>query len=284
MGTADKPCLDAVLEAGIADAVADRLVELGATAIEQRDESTMVRTRAGTVEISAGFDDAKTRDLAVAALAAEGISAVAADVGDDGWSSRWREFFRPVVLDALQIVTPWMDPPRGDLRTITLDPGQAFGTGGHATTRLVLKLLEDRARGGRLPPDVLDVGTGSGILAVAAALLGARRVLGVDIDDEAVRAATSNLESNGVADRVEVRAGTAADVEGCFPLVLANIELRAFEHDGAEIARRVAGGGELLVSGLLAGQEEACLAALGALEIVESRAEDGWIALALRRP
>jgi ribosomal protein L11 methyltransferase len=279
-----QPCLLVFAKADRAEEAAALLLDAGAGALEERDDGTMTGSaREGAVQLIAGFPDASSRDGARDVLAARGVEALAADVGDDGWSSGWRAFFEPVVLERLQIVAPWMEPPRADRRTIVIDPGLAFGTGGHATTRLVMSLLERRAAEGGLPDAVLDVGVGSGVLSIAAVMLGAGRALGVDIDPEAVAATRANASANGVAGSVEAVAGTPDDLGGAFPLVLANVELGAFSSCAPAIAALVAPGGELFVSGLLEEQIDAGEALFPGFERTALLTEDGWAAIALRR-
>ena len=122
--------------------------------------------------------------------------AAATDVDDD-WAERWRQFHRPVRVGRLWVGPPWEEPD-GDAIAIVIDPGRAFGTGGHPTTRLCLALLEEEERG-----SVLDVGCGSGVLSIAAAKLGFGPVLAVDFDPQAVEATERNAADNGVS--LEVR-------------------------------------------------------------------------------
>jgi len=284
MPVTPSPCLSVLVRRDAAEEAIERLVLLGATAIEERDETTM--TGAGAADAAclvAGFADSAARDAAALALSHGGVEAIPMDVADDGWSSGWRAFFKPVELSRLLIVTPWMRVEARGRATIVIDPGLAFGTGGHATTRLVLELLERRAIERGLPAEVLDVGTGSGVLAIAAIKLGATSAVAIDIDPAAVIATRENAAANGVDAAVEARAGTAAEVSGAFALVLANIELAAFEICAASVAARVVPGGELYVSGLLVSQVDACAALFPGFETIASAAEDGWAALALRR-
>jgi ribosomal protein L11 methyltransferase len=284
MKDVEYPCLLAFVRPERAEEMSFALVDLEATAVEERDDGTMTGSaRAGAVQLIAGFGDRTARDRAQDALLAMGLEAAAADVVDDGWSSGWQAFFQPVVLDRLQIVAPWMEPPRRDRETIVIDPGLAFGTGGHATTRLVVRLLERRAAKAAMPDAVLDVGVGSGVLSIAAVELGAGRALGVDIDPESIEATRTNAAANGVGESIEARLGSAADVDGEWPLVLANIELGAFLSCATDIAARVAPGGELLVSGLLEEQADACAALFPGFEIAARVVEDGWAALSMRR-
>jgi ribosomal protein L11 methyltransferase len=277
------PCLSIVVQGAQAEIATERLVDLGAAAIEERDGTTMTGPGAPDATcLVAGFADASARDRAAFELARDGVEAIPMDVADDGWSAGWRAFFKPVVLARLLIVTPWMPAAVDGRERIVIDPGLAFGTGGHATTRLVLGLLERRAEERGLPAEVIDVGCGSGVLAIAAVKLGAARALAIDIDPEAVTATRENAATNGVAGAVEARLGTAADVSGAWPLVLANIELAAFEACAADVAMLVAPGGEIYLSGLLEGQVEACAALFPGFAREASMIEDGWAALALR--
>jgi ribosomal protein L11 methyltransferase len=118
--------------------------------------------------------------------------AAAADVADD-WEDRWRQFHRPVRVGRLWIGPPWEEPD-ADALAVVIDPGRAFGTGGHPTTQLCLRLLEDEERG-----SVLDIGCGSGVLAIAAAMLGFAPVRAFDFDPQAVEATERNASANGVA-------------------------------------------------------------------------------------
>ena len=144
-----------------------------------------------------------------------GGAASAADVDDD-WEERWRQFHRPQRVRSLWIGPPW-ERPDADAIPVVIDPGRAFGTGGHATTRLCLQLLEAEERG-----SVLDVGCGSGVLSIAASKLGFAPVRGLDFDPQAVEATERNAAVNGV--EIEVRLGDIRDAE--LPdadLALANI-------------------------------------------------------------
>ena len=116
---------------------------------------------------------------------------------DDGWEHRWRDFHRPVVAGGLWIGPPWIEPPSGT-PVVVIDPGRAFGTGAHPTTRLCLELLAGQPRG-----SVLDVGCGSGVLSIAAARLGFGPITSVDVDPVAVEVARGNAAANGV--QIDVR-------------------------------------------------------------------------------
>ena len=259
--------------------------DLGPLAIEQRDATTMIPSeKPGTVEFRAGFATTPERDRAFEELkqTVQGdVAITVADVEDDGWSQKWREFFKPVVLTKIQVVTGWMTPPRPELIPIVIDPGQAFGTGGHATTRLILRMLEQYADAG-LPDRVLDVGTGSGVLAVAAVKLGAKKVTAIDIEEESILSTRENAEKNHVAQGVEAILGTADTLEGTWPLVLANIQLSVFENHAESIAAKIAPGGTALLSGLLVEQIDPCMALWPGFQLISKLEEDEWAALAIR--
>ena len=130
-----------------------------------------------------------------------GFDVVAAEDVPEGWEDRWRRFHHGVEVGRFWVGPPWEDPPL-DRQPIVVDPGRAFGTGAHPTTRLTLELLQTLA-----PGSLLDVGCGSGVLSIAAAKLGFAPVLGIDLDDAAVEATLANARANGVA--LEARRGDA---------------------------------------------------------------------------
>lgn len=287
MSKLDKtPCLKIFVDPERADDASGILGDLGPCAVEQRDGSTLNGGEDGRTVLIAGFDTQEDRDAAAERLLEHawlGTQVEKTEIGDDGWSTAWRAFFQPVVLEKIQVLTPWMDPPRRDRLTIVIDPGQAFGTGGHATTKLLLGALETLAEEGELPEEVFDVGTGSGVLAIAALLLGSKRALGVDIEQESIDAALENADRNGLGGRLEVRLGQASDVKGDYRLVLANIQLAVFEQCALDVARAVAPGGLALLSGLLEGQRDATLELFPGFAVEATLSEGEWIALRLRK-
>ncbi len=259
------------------------LFDFGASAVESRDSATMTPEESGRGELVAGFGDAASRDRASAELdrvGGEDTEVRAEDIGDDGWSTRWRDYHRPVLLDKLEVVAPWMILPPTERERIVVDPGQAFGTGGHASTRLILQMLE---RITDIPARILDVGTGSGVLAIAAVKLGAGKVTAIDIDAASVSAARENADRNEISDSLRLGHATPEEIEGEWPLVLANLELGVFQQSAGAIARLVAPGGEVLLSGLLVEQLEPCLALWPGFALVEKHEEQEWIAAAIRR-
>jgi len=156
-------------------------------------------------------DPALIRESLVRADESARIDLSSCVVGD--WAERWREGVRAHEVGLLRVAPPWLVPAGDSTRTVVIDPGMAFGTGEHATTRGMLRLLSTIVRPGDF---VADLGTGSGVLAIAAAKLGATRVAAIEVDPDAVPNAQANVERNGVADRVCVFAG---DARALLPLV-----------------------------------------------------------------
>jgi ribosomal protein L11 methyltransferase len=198
----------------------------------------------------------------------------------------WRAHARAARVGRLHVRPSWVDEPAGDPEAVevVVDPGRAFGSGAHVSTRLALAALVDHVRGGER---VLDVGCGSGVLAIAAVRLGARAAVGVDVDPAAVAAARANADRNGVGRRVAVVEGDAAGgvaPAGPYDLVVANLlapELRAV---APAVAAGLARSGVAVVAGLLAEQRSDVLAAyraVGLHDVGEPRTDEGWTALVL---
>jgi ribosomal protein L11 methyltransferase len=202
-------------------------------------------------------------------------------VGKNDWATSWREHFHVVRIGRNFVIKPgWREyTPVGDDIIIEIDPGLAFGSGLHPTTRLCLKILEDMPLTGI---DMFDVGTGSGILSIAALKIGARKIRAVDIDDVAVRVALENFELNDVSDHVEMDVGSAASNGGRqWPLVVANILAHILIELMPNLSAAVAPGGKLILSGMIAEQESEvqASAATAGLQVIERYQEEDWVAL-----
>jgi ribosomal protein L11 methyltransferase len=208
-------------------------------------------------------------------------------VDDDSWADAWKAYFKPLRVGRRFVVKPsWetWDAAPDDL-IIEIDPGMAFGSGSHPSTRLCLELLEETVRRGER---VLDWGTGSGILGVGAVLLGAREVVAVDLDPVAVRAAEENAERNGFADRIRTSVASieAVPADAPFDRVVANIVADPIIAGAGEIAARLRPGGPALVAGIIDRRETEVVRALEAagLCLLRTAAEEEWRGLLFELP
>ena len=227
--------------------------------------------------------EASARASAAALLGSEQLFHVK-QLPNRDWRTAWHDYFdlvrvpgsRPIVIRPPHI--PY-DAKPGEL-VIDLVPGLAFGTGQHQSTRLCLGLLAEQIRGGER---VLDVGTGSGILAVAAAKLGASSVVAVDIDPLAVDAARQTVRQNRLAERIEVRGGSIPE-GATFDLVTANLTADILQYVASDLAGALESGGLLIASGLIGSRRDEVVSALGdvGLQLRSERSEDDWRALLLR--
>jgi ribosomal protein L11 methyltransferase len=201
-------------------------------------------------------------------------------VDDKDWLASWKAEFVPIRIGAFLVRPTWSEAVAGDAVELVLDPGMAFGTGLHPTTQQCREALSTLPLEGK---SVLDVGTGSGILAIAAAKRGASPVVAVDTDALAVDAARENAVRNGVA--IPVGEGSAADVPGRFEVVIANIVSPVLQRIAPDLVARLSGGGTLLVAGISAPAEAATREAFAQvrLSVLDRTERDDWIALALRR-
>ncbi|CAM3565719.1 50S ribosomal protein L11 methyltransferase [Halomonas lysinitropha] len=209
-------------------------------------------------------------------------------LADRDWEREWMDDFHPLRMgERLWIVPSWHAPPEPDAVNLHLDPGLAFGTGTHPTTALCLAWLDGLAVAHDLQGlEVLDVGCGSGILAIAALKLGARQATGTDIDPQALQASRDNARRNDVAE-ADLRLCYPEQLEaGEFPLVVANILAGPLVELADEIAGRVAPGGHLALSGILEGQAGEVLDAYRGRGLVmdEPEIREGWVRLSGRRP
>ena len=206
-------------------------------------------------------------------------------LAEEDWAGAWREYFHPrLVTQRLIVAPPWEKAqPQGDQVVLVIDPGQAFGTGQHQSTQLILRHLERLADFGELPATLLDVGCGSGILGLAALRFGARHVLGIDVDPEAIAASQANAELNGLSAGLEVSLTPLEDIEQRFPLVLANIIVHELCLLAQPLVARLAPGGELVLSGLLVDQINQVREAFGAqgLSLKSQDSLAGWACLVM---
>lgn len=211
-------------------------------------------------------------------------------ITDEDWSTSWKEHFKPLRVGKHLVVKPtWEDFPAGpDDILLDIDPGMAFGTGTHPTTMLCLTVLEKLLSGLRNEKKTmtaLDVGTGSGILTIAAAKLGIAHIFAVDIDLEAVKIAQENCRLNGVEDRVTVSDTPLALINGSFDIVLANILAEDLVRMAPDLVARVNQDGLLILSGILIEKETLVIDgyANSAMTLTEVSREGEWSCLVLQR-
>lgn len=202
---------------------------------------------------------------------------------EQDWVRLTQSQFKPVAITPnFWVVPSWHQPPAAATQLIRLDPGLAFGTGTHPTTRMCLRWLARHA-GASAGQRVLDYGCGSGILAIGAALMGATDIDAVDIDPAAVQATRDNARHNGVADSL-LHAGLPDAVSGRYGVVLANILATPLKLLAPLLAAQLAPGGHLVLAGILARQEAELLAAYAPLlQLAVADREDGWILMTARR-
>lgn len=205
-------------------------------------------------------------------------------VDDDSYLDAWRTWAVPWRAGRRTVLQPaWVpreDAPTGDDLVVVLDPGRAFGSGSHESTRLSVAALEDVVVPGQR---VLDVGCGSGVLAIVACLLGAADALGIDVEPQAVAATEANAAANGVAGRVQVAMVPLAEVPGEFDLVIANIGGRVLFDLAPELVAHARPGGCLVLSGIVDDQVDALVAALAGCVERSRASESGWSAVVLER-
>jgi ribosomal protein L11 methyltransferase len=263
--------------------------ELGALGVVEQDDA------AGRAQLRAFFPESTDRsalvsdvDRYLAALESLGFvragEAAVATVADTDWAEAWRAHFAPLPIGRrLLVVPPWETPPETNGRLVlTLEPGRAFGTGQHATTAGCLELLEAIVERER-PTRAVDLGTGSGILAIAAARLGVSEILAIDSDPDAVASATANVERNDLRDRIRCACADASTLESePAPLVLANLLAAAHHALASRYRRLVAAGGTLVAGGCLDAEADDVTTALAAhgLHRVAARSIEGWTTLA----
>lgn len=258
------------------DAVVAALFRLGAQGIQEVDDQLV------TLLADAHLAD----DVTCAVLAASPDARVETEPAPRvDWSERWKSALHAHVLGSLVVAPPWLAEDADARRTVVIDPGMAFGTGEHATTRGVIRLLPSVLHDG---DRVADLGAGSAILSIAAVKLGARHAFAIEVDPDAIGNAEENVARNGVADRVTVLEGDASSL---LPLVapvdvvLANIISSALVQLLAPMASALAPRGHAILSGILREERAEMLAALdaGGWRVEREDIEDIWWTVAIAR-
>jgi ribosomal protein L11 methyltransferase len=235
------------------DVLSAVLFELGSAGIETQEDN-------GVVLIASFPPEARPDEESVSALLSE-VEITGADVSLSqyaaiDWSTHWRQHFHPIGFGEgekrIDVVPTWLDPPAGAKHVLRIDPSSAFGTGLHATTAMCIERIVEWSPVG----SILDVGTGTGIIALAALELGASRAVGTDIDPEALRVAAENAERNGFGDRLVLTGDEPSALGEKFEVVAANILARPLIDLAPEIAGALAPGGRLILSGITQSQVE----------------------------
>lgn len=248
---------------------------------EQDQEEMLRRVREGLLEVSQYCD------------IGEGTMA-ASETEDKDWINNWKEYFHQFYVDDILIKPTWEPVPEGheDKLLIQIDPGTAFGTGQHETTQLCIRQLRKYAADGA---KVLDVGTGSGILGIAALKLGAGQVFGTDLDENAIAAVKENLEANGIgAEKFRVVQGNIIEDKevqdmagyGCYDVAVANILAPVIIFLQEEIPVHLKKGGIFITSGIINTKEEDVKRALASnreLEIIETTYQGEWVSITARK-
>ncbi|MBQ7094936.1 MAG: 50S ribosomal protein L11 methyltransferase [Clostridia bacterium] len=206
------------------------------------------------------------------------------DLPEEDWQSGWKQYYKPISVERLTVVPMWEDYTAKEGETVMkIDPGMAFGTGAHETTRLCLKALTQADLEGKA---VLDIGCGSGILSIGAVALGAKEAFGCDIDRLAVEVARRNAELNGLADRCTYEAGDLLEaVEGKYPIVTANIVADVILTLLKDLHAVLEEGGLFITSGIIDTRKDELMEAISkaGLTILSIEEERGWVAIIARR-
>ena len=209
-----------------------------------------------------------------------------ASLPEQDWGENWKRFFKPVqVTPRFLVKPPWsrVRSKRGQI-PIDITPAMAFGTGTHATTILCIQALEERLK--RKGQSVLDVGTGSGILSIIAAKLGAKEVWGIDIDGVALENARENVETNAVSNIVKIRKGSIGSLRKKFDVIAANIDIKSLRRMRRPLIGHLKNHGVLILSGILEGEKERIrlhYSGAGRLRWVKTAQGGEWVCLTFKK-
>lgn len=297
-----------------ADAVVDRLMSLGATGVSIEDPADILELirRPGSLIVSdKAFEDALppyvvvrawfdeevlSREEGFRAEVEKALQPVAEvfDLGEgwialrsleeEDWSNNWKQYYKPLKVSPRLVICPsWEDyQPSRDERVIRLDPGSAFGTGGHASTAMALELMDE---GLVIDGPVLDVGSGSGILCIAAALLGAEEIAAIDIDPHAVEVTLENAAANGLEGRIMAKPGELSGMGGQrYRSLLMNLTADILMGIAREIPEHLLPGGEAYLSGIVEEKEERVRETMEGVGLVVTKVirRDGWVAMVVK--
>jgi ribosomal protein L11 methyltransferase len=208
-------------------------------------------------------------------------------IPNENWGEAWKANFKPLRISPSIIVKPpWEEYISKSAKVVLeIDPGMAFGTGHHPSTRMCLQALERLIPGFPQPPSILDVGTGSGVLAIAAQKLGAQRILALDIDPVAIESALKNAAANQIVGNLEFRLGSLKGLRRVFDIVVANLLPQEILQMAPSLAKRISPRGYLIISGILGRQKQEIASAFfeRGLKLRQETASKSWACLVLSR-
>jgi ribosomal protein L11 methyltransferase len=274
------------------EAASNFLIEQGATGIEELD-GDLDKERLRTYFQQDGKEkrvllalNHYLRSLEKIVPEAPRAQVKTASLPEQDWVGNWKRFFKPVRVTSRFVVKPAWSKIRLKKGQIPVDitPGMAFGTGTHPTTILCIQALEKRLKKKGL--SVLDIGTGSGILSIVAARLGARKVCGIDIDGVALENARENVEKNRVSDIVNLRKGSIGSVRKKFDIIIANIDLKSLRRMSKPLLKHLKNRGYLILSGILEEEKERlreCYLKTKLLRWINVAQEGEWVCLTFKR-
>jgi ribosomal protein L11 methyltransferase len=277
---------------GFEDPISNFLVEQGAKGAEEVDEGlnwTRLKTyfpQDGSEKRAIRSLRRYLRSLRIIHPEISSIRIETTSVPDQDWGQNWKRFFKPFqVTSRVVIKPPWSSfrLKKGQI-SIDITPGMAFGTGTHATTKLCIRALERYLK--RKQVSVLDVGTGSGILSIVAARLGAGEVLGLDTDGVAVAMAKENVKQNRVSDTVKISRGSIGNARKKFDVVVANIDLKRLRKMRCPLLHHLRSSGFLILSGILEGEEvriSQYYTETGLLRWAKASQEEEWVCLTFQK-
>lgn len=260
------------------DLLSGLLPDLGATGVEYLQAPRRLRATFRTAETAPVLQLRVT--ALIAELGLEGLTVEASVMSEQEWAPYWQSAFEPLRFGPLAILPSWAAEPDGAQFTLRIDPSQAFGTGLHPTTALCLDWLVGQPE----LPAMLDVGTGTGVLSMAARMLGAPSTTSLDIDPVAIEAARHAIADNAV-EGIDLRLGSAGDVDGTFRLALANVRPAPLLEMASALQARVAPGGRLILCGMRSDEVSAVQASYEArgFSLDGQASRDDWVRLDLQR-
>ncbi|WP_035245936.1 50S ribosomal protein L11 methyltransferase [Desulfogranum mediterraneum] len=281
----------------LSEAAADLMAALSGSGVEQSPEQAEACLISGFFPLS-GDSSASEEQQAICRKVATAMEELfglyeqemepmeTALLADEDWATSWQQYFAAFeIIPGLVIKPSWEEyQPSGDTRVIEMDPGMAFGTGQHASTHMALQLLARDMADGRSA--VLDVGTGTGILAMAGALFGAERVVAIDNDPEAVSVARENVANNQLEQQVQVSQTPLEEIQGSYQLICANIIHDVLVEMAPEFSRLACPGTALVLAGILKGEQEANIAAVyrsHGFSLTETLHQEEWAGMLLHR-